>query len=77
MNDEPAIALPHVSGPANAALDVAGIGSLNELTAHTEKQIANLHGMGPKGIRILKAALAEHGLAFADQAKTTTSAARA
>jgi predicted flap endonuclease-1-like 5' DNA nuclease len=66
------IALPHVSGPANAALAEAGITSLNELATLTERQIADLHGMGPKGIRILKAALADHGLAFAERSPSTT-----
>ncbi len=65
MSDAPTIPLPHVSGPANAALEVAGIRSLSELATHSEREIANLHGMGPKGIRILKAALAEHDLGFA------------
>ena len=34
------------------------------LTRWTERDLAALHGMGPKGIRILKEALAEEGLAF-------------
>ena len=71
MSDSPLVSLPHVSGPANSALEVAGIGSLNELATHTERDIANLHGMGPKGIRMLKAALAEHGLDFAPEPPRT------
>jgi len=72
VSGEQTIALPHVSGPANAALAEAGITSLNDLATHTEKQVADLHGMGPKGIRILRAALAEHGLAFAERTASTT-----
>ncbi len=61
-NDHP---LPRVSGPANGALDHAGIVTLEQLATWTERDVVALHGMGPKGIRILKAALAEHGLSFA------------
>jgi DNA-directed RNA polymerase alpha subunit len=42
-----------------------GITSLNQLTAVSESELLKLHGMGPKAITILKAALAEHGLSFA------------
>ena len=66
MTRERTIFLPHISGPANRALAQAGITSLNELAAHREQEIASLHGMGPKGIRILQAALAERGLAFTE-----------
>jgi hypothetical protein len=72
VTSEQTIALPHISGPANRALAEAGIDSLNALATHTEKQVADLHGMGPKGIRILKASLAAHGLAFAERAPSTT-----
>lgn len=65
MTEDGAIPLPHVSGPANAALAASGIPSLNVLALQTEEDIAALHGMGPKGIRILKAALADAGLTFA------------
>lgn len=56
---------PKTSAPARRALDNAGIASLEELSKHTEKEIAALHGMGPKAIRILKEAMQEHRLAFA------------
>ena len=56
--------LPKISGPANAALSVAGITRLEQLTEKTEAEVAQLHGMGPKGIKILRAALAEKGLSF-------------
>jgi predicted flap endonuclease-1-like 5' DNA nuclease len=69
----PDLPLPHIGGPANRALAEAGITSLHDLATCSEKQVADLHGMGPKGIRILKAALAEHGLAFAERSATTRS----
>lgn len=49
--------------PAINALEHAGIMSLSELAGRTEREIADLHGMGPKGIRILQAALVEANLA--------------
>ena len=54
-----------LSNPARQALATIGITQLDQVTAHREKDILNLHGMGPKGIRILREALAERGLAFA------------
>jgi hypothetical protein len=35
------------------------------LTRVTEADLLKLHGMGPKGIRILRSALAERRLSFA------------
>ncbi|HEU4327270.1 MAG TPA: hypothetical protein VFS21_29295 [Roseiflexaceae bacterium] len=51
--------------PARRALEVAGYTRLAQLTAVSEKELLKLHGMGPKGIRILREALAVQGLAFA------------
>ena len=56
---------PGLSQPALRALFGAGYTRLAQLTKATEKEIANLHGMGPKGIRMLKAALAAKGKSFA------------
>ena len=47
-----------VGGPVLRALATAGIRSMRGLTRWTERDLAALHGMGPKGIRILKEALA-------------------
>lgn len=55
---------PKTSAPAQRALENAGITSLEALARHTEKEIAALHGMGPKAIRILKEAMQEKGLMF-------------
>ena len=54
-----------LSNPARRALATLGITRLDQITTHRAKDILNLHGMGPKGIRILRQALAERGLAFA------------
>ena len=53
-----------LSAPAQRALMNAGIKTLKQLGKKTEKEIASLHGMGPKGIRILKESLREKGLGF-------------
>lgn len=47
-----------LSGPALRALHHAGIGSMADLAKRTEREVADLHGMGPKGVRELKAGLA-------------------
>ena len=55
---------PKLSQPAHRALNGAGYTHLEQLAHVTEAEIANLHGMGPKGIKELRAALAEKGLSF-------------
>ena len=47
-----------LSGPALRALDVAGVRSLGDLTRWTETELLALHGMGAKGVRMLREALA-------------------
>lgn len=54
-----------LSQPALQALAGAGYSRLEQLTKVSEAEIARLHGMGPKGIKMLRAALAERGLSFA------------
>ena len=53
-----------LSGPALRALAHAGIRTMAQLSQCTERDIAALHGMGPKGIRTLKQALAAQGRHF-------------
>lgn len=55
---------PGMSGPSLRALDHAGIRSMEELTRRTEKELAAMHGMGPKGIRMLREGLEATGLSF-------------
>lgn len=54
-----------LSNPALRALAEAGIVDLIDVAARTEREIARLHGMGPKGVRMLAGALADAGLRFA------------
>ena len=53
-----------LSGPALRALHTAGIRSVDELTRWTAPDLAALHGMGPKGLVVLRAALQARGLDF-------------
>ncbi len=61
--------LKGLSRPAERALATIGVTRLSQLTKYTEKEISNLHGMGPKGIRVLRAALKERGLSFKAEKK--------
>lgn len=63
--DQPQTDLPRSIGqPATRALASIGITRLEQLTTVTEADLKKLHGMGPKGIRILKEALEAHGWSF-------------
>jgi len=53
-----------LGAPALRALANAQIYSLKELSNYSEKEIADLHGMGPKGVKLLAGALKEKGLTF-------------
>lgn len=58
--------LSELSAPARRALEAEGISTLAELSNHTERDILQLHGMGPKSIPTLRAALEAVGLMFKD-----------
>jgi hypothetical protein len=58
------IGLPAVGRPAAAALGFAGITTLEEVSRHTEAELLDLHGVGPKAVRVLREALAAGGLGF-------------
>lgn len=51
-----------VAQPALRALVAAGFTTLDQLAQVTEEQLAELHGMGPKAIKTLRAGLNEKGL---------------
>lgn len=56
-----------LSNPARRALATAGYVRLEQLNGVSEDEIAQLHGIGPKGINALRDALAERGMAFAGE----------
>ena len=45
-------------------LQLAGIDSAEKVSEHSEKELLEIHGVGPKAIRILRAALAERSMGF-------------
>ena len=51
--------------PALRALNHAGYTSLDQLARVKEADLKKLHGMGPKGIDLLRAALKARGRSFA------------
>lgn len=55
---------PGLSGPALRALHAAGVRSMDDLERWTERNLGALHGMGAKGVRILRDALAASGRGF-------------
>ncbi|SUE17080.1 helix-hairpin-helix motif protein [Rhodococcus gordoniae] len=59
--------LPAIGKPATRALLAEGIGTLDDVARHSRRELAALHGVGPKALRILAEALAERGLIFAEQ----------
>ncbi|MGO2139514.1 MAG: hypothetical protein ACTH30_03810 [Leucobacter sp.] len=56
--------LPRIGRPATSALLLAGVSTLAEVSELSRAKLLSLHGVGPKAVRILEAALAEHGLAL-------------
>ncbi|MET7817758.1 helix-hairpin-helix domain-containing protein [Micromonospora zamorensis] len=57
--------LPPIGRPATSALLEAGITTLAQVATHSRSDLLAMHGVGPKAVDILAAALAEQGLAFA------------
>jgi hypothetical protein len=54
--------LPAVGAPATRALRAAGYSSLSQLANASRPELAALHGVGPKALRLIEAALEEHGM---------------
>jgi hypothetical protein len=54
--------LPKLGAPATRALNNAGYTSLRQLAGVPRAELAKLHGMGPKALRIIEDNLAKQGL---------------
>jgi hypothetical protein len=66
-HDKPESDFPvKLSNPARRALNGAGYWRLDQLTKVSEAEIKQLHGIGPKALDQLRAALSAKGLSFAD-----------
>ena len=50
--------------PALRALAAAGLSSLDQLTKIREADLAKLHGIGPKAVELIRAALKRRGQSF-------------
>jgi hypothetical protein len=55
-------ALPKVGAPATRALQTVGYTELRQLAGARRADLAALHGMGPKALVLIEAALQECGL---------------
>lgn len=58
---DPLNELPNVGAPATRALIAAGYPTLGDLIDADRRHVAQLHGFGPKALRIIDEALAVHG----------------
>jgi len=63
------LALPAIGQPATRALAAIGVTRLDQLPAHRAAELLALHGVGPKAIQILEAALAERDWSFLTSAQ--------
>ncbi|MFG3690575.1 helix-hairpin-helix domain-containing protein [Micromonospora sp. CB01531] len=54
--------LPKIGAPATRALNAAGYTALRQLAGVPRAELARLHGMGPKALDIIEAALEQHNL---------------
>ncbi len=59
---EPDDDLPPLSRPARAAFALEGLTRLEQFAGRSARELLALHGVGPKAIRELRAALASRGL---------------
>ena len=67
QHDEAAGGLPEdLAAPAKRALTAAGYTRLEQLAGVSEAELGKLHGMGPRALGQLRAALKKAGLSFAD-----------
>ena len=56
--------LPNIGAPAERALQREGIQRLEQLTRWSESELAALHGIGHKAVRVLQESLSNAGLQF-------------
>ncbi|PKO05017.1 MAG: DNA-binding protein [Chloroflexi bacterium HGW-Chloroflexi-3] len=53
--------------PALRVLEAAGFKNLTDFTLVSEEELLKLHGIGPKAVRIISAAMETQGLHFANK----------
>ena len=57
--------LPKIGAPATRALNNSGYTRLEQLAEIPRSELAKLHGIGPRALRIIQAALEENDLTLA------------
>ena len=55
---------PSIGAPATRALAAAGYTELSQLAGVPAAELARLHGLGPKALRLLQEALRERGMSL-------------
>ncbi|MCU0509625.1 MAG: DNA-binding protein [Anaerolineae bacterium] len=55
-----------MGAPAQRALEAVGVMNLDDVTRFSEKELLALHGVGPKAVGIINAALREQGKTLRD-----------
>lgn len=68
--------LSNFSGPAQGALEQAGIHDVRALAKQTKKAVLALHGMGPASLPTMERLLAAAGLTFRAEAQPPVKAAK-
>ncbi|MDQ2678355.1 MAG: DNA-binding protein [Actinomycetota bacterium] len=53
--------LPKIGAPATRALTAIGVTRLEQLADFSEQELLDLHGFGPRALRIVRDALAAEG----------------
>ncbi|MBC8063539.1 MAG: hypothetical protein H7Y17_01815 [Chlorobia bacterium] len=56
--------LPKISAPAQRALDSIGVATLEQLKDHSQKEIVDLHGIGPNAMAKLVQAMKAASIEF-------------
>jgi hypothetical protein len=64
MADQPNAFPRGIGAPATRALHAAGYTELRQLAGVPASELEKLHGMGPKALGVIQAALAEQGLSL-------------
>lgn len=62
MDDDAIERVPGTGAPARRELAAAGYTRLGQLDGMSARELLKIHGVGPKAIRVLRAAMRERGL---------------
>ncbi|MBW7955467.1 hypothetical protein H3C66_01930 [Patescibacteria group bacterium] len=65
MSQQYGAEFPKIGAPAFRALHSLGVKKLTDLTKYNQKELLQLHGFGPKALRMLGERLTQAGLSFA------------